>query len=197
MVKRQSKHQPTWSDVKAKLTGFDRLVLLGLVQDLYAASKENRTFLHSRFGLGQDVLEPYRQTIERWLWPDVLRNQGTSVTKAKQAIADYKKAVDDPAGLADLMAFYCEQAAGFCADIANDDEGYFAALVRMFEQALTIAGTLPANEKDALIARLDRVRSISQEFGYGVGDDLNYFFAKYSKSKGRPSGRGRLVLSDL
>jgi hypothetical protein len=184
MVRRQSKSRPTWTDVKAKLASFDRLGLLGLVQDLYAANKDNQTFLHARFGLGEDALEPYRQTIDRWLWPDVLRNQNTSVTKAKQAIASYKKAVGDSAGVADLMVFYCEQAAGFCADIVYRDEHYFNALVRMFEQALTIACTLPASNRDALIARLDQVRSISQEFGYGVGDDMDSLAGKYTKRKG-------------
>src|SRR6266699_2809411 len=89
------------------------------------AHKDNQVFLHSRFGLGGDVLEPYKKIIERWLWPDVLRKQDTSVSQAKQAIADYKKAVGDPEGVAELMVFYCEQAAGFCDDICSDDEGYF------------------------------------------------------------------------
>jgi hypothetical protein len=93
---------PTWTVVQAKLATFDRAELLGLVRDLYAADKENRTFLHARFGLGEDVLEPYKQRIERWLWPDVIRNQNTSVTKAKQAFASYKKAVSEPAGLAEF-----------------------------------------------------------------------------------------------
>ena len=57
-------------------------------------------------------------------------------SQAKQAISDYKKAVGDPEGVAELMVFYYEQAAGFCSDICSDDEGYFNALVRMFEQAL-------------------------------------------------------------
>ena len=134
MVKRQSKSKPTWTDVKAKLASFDRLGLLGLVQDLYAANRDNQAFLHARFGLGADVLEPYKETIDRWLWPDVLRRQDTSVAKAKQAITDYKKAVGDPAGLAELMVFYCETAAGFCDDIANDDDAYFGALVRMLSR---------------------------------------------------------------
>jgi hypothetical protein len=60
----------------------------------------------------------------------VLRKQNTSVSRAKQAISDYKKAVGQPEGLAELMVFYCEQAAGFCSDTGNDDEGYFDALVR-------------------------------------------------------------------
>lgn len=45
---------PTWSDVKARLAEYDRTTLLGLVQSLYAASKDNQTFLHAPFGLGGD-----------------------------------------------------------------------------------------------------------------------------------------------
>lgn len=64
------KTKPSWSDIKTRLADFDRAGLLGLVQDIYAASKENQNFLHARFGVG-DVLGPYKATIERWLWPDV------------------------------------------------------------------------------------------------------------------------------
>lgn len=74
---------PSWSDVKNKLADFDSPGLIGLVQDLYAASKGNQAFLHARFGLGDDVLKPYKLTIDRWLWPDVFKNQDTSVAKAK------------------------------------------------------------------------------------------------------------------
>ena len=112
MGKRQPKSLPTWTDVKAKLADFDRAALLDLIHNLYAAHKENQLFLHARFGLEKDVLEPYKEIIDRWLWPDVLRNQDTSVARAKQAISDYKKAVGDPAGLAELMVFYCERPPG-------------------------------------------------------------------------------------
>lgn len=180
MVRPRSKPQSTWTDVKAKLAGFDRAGLLGLIHDLYAAHEDNRTFLHTRFGLSEDVLEPYKQVLDRWLWPDVLRNQNTSVAKAKQAISAYRKAVGEPLGLAELMVFYCERAAGFCSDLGNDDESYLTALVRLFEQALTAAGTLSDKDRDALIARLDRVRAISHSFGYGVGDDMDFLVAKYT-----------------
>ena len=127
------------------------------------------------------MLEPYKKIIDRWLWPDVLRNQDTSVSQAKQAISDYKKAVGDPEGLAELMVFYCEQAAGFCDDIYNDDEGFFDALVRMFEQALKLASALPTTARDGLLTRLDRVRGIGHKFGYGVGDDMDLLLAKYTR----------------
>jgi hypothetical protein len=171
-----------WTDVKEKLASFDRAGLLGLVQHLYAANKENQAFLHARFDLGADVLKPYKETLDRWLWPDVLRNQDTSVAKAKRAISNYRKAVGEPAGLAELMVFYCERAVGFCSDVGYQDEGYFNALVRMFEQALTVTNQLPAGHRSALIARLDRIRAVGHNFGYGVGDDMDSLLANYVKA---------------
>jgi hypothetical protein len=129
-------------------------------------------------GLSEELLKPYKQRIDRWLWPDVIRNQDPSVAKAKQAISNYRKAIGEPNGLAELMVFYCEQAAGFCNDVGYQEESYFSALVRMFEQALTIANGLPANIRDTLLVRLDRVRNISHRFGYGVGDDMDSILAR-------------------
>lgn len=168
-----------WSNVKVSLADFDQDGLLGLVRDLYASSHANQAFLHARLGLGGDVLEPYKATISRWLWPDVFKNQDTSVAKAKKAIADYRQAVGQPEGLAELMVFYCQQAAGFYADVGMDDEGHFDALVRMFGQALTATLKLPAEQRDALLSRLDEVRRISHDFGYGVGDEMDDLLAAH------------------
>ena len=130
---------------------------------------------------GRGRVGALQETIDRWLWPDPFRNQDTSVSKAKQAISQYKKAVGDPAGLTELLVFYCEQAAGYCQDIGYQEEGFFDALVRMFEQALQSAKTLPADGRDSLIVRLNRVREIGHAFGYGVGDDMDYLWTKYAK----------------
>lgn len=48
----KDKSAATWSNVKAKLGDFDRAGLLGLVQDLYTASKDNQNFLHAPFRAG-------------------------------------------------------------------------------------------------------------------------------------------------
>lgn len=167
------KSAPSWSDVKAKVADLDRAGLMGLVQDLYAASKVNQTFLHARFTLGGDVLKPYKASIDRWLWPDVFKNQDTSVAKAKKAIADYRKAIGQPEGLAELAVFFCEQAAGFSSDVGLQDEGYLDALVRMFEQALRAIGTLQQERRFALLDRLDAVRRLGHNVGYGVGEDMD------------------------
>ena len=183
MAKPTPKSQPTWTDVKERLADFDRTALLGLIQSLYSAHKDNQTFLHSRFGLGEDVLEPYKKIIDRWLWPDVLRNQDTSVSQAKRAISDYKKAVGDPEGLAELMVFYCERSAGFSSDIASDDEGYFNALVRMFEQSLKTVNALSVERRDDFLTRLDGVRVTSHRIGFGVEDDMDFLMSKFKPKR--------------
>jgi hypothetical protein len=179
MAAKPKKVAPSWSDVKARLAEFDRAGLLGLVQDLYAASKDNQAFLHTRFGLGDDVLDPYKATIDRWLWPDVYRNQNFSVSKAKKAISDYKKASAHSEGLAELMVFFCERGAGFCREFGVDDEAFMVALVRMFEQALKQVAALAEEQRDAMLDRLDRVSVVSDALGYGVADDMEAMLAEY------------------
>jgi hypothetical protein len=174
------KNTPSWSDVKTKLVDFDRAGLLGLLQDLYATNKDNQAFLHARLSLGDDVLKPYKLIIDLWLWPDLSRNQDTSVAQAKKPIADYRRAIGQTEGLAELMVFYCERAAGFSMDVGLQDEGYFDSLVRMFEQALKVVVSLPKTQRDLMWDRLDEVRNICHNFGYGVGDDMDGLLAEYA-----------------
>jgi hypothetical protein len=173
------KKSPTWSDVKAKLAEFGRTSLLGLVKDLYGASKDNQAFLHARFGLGANVLKPYKTKIDRWRSPDVLKNQNVSISKAKNVITDYQNAIGRPEGLAELMVFYCERASDFSNAFGFADEAYFNSLVKMFQRALKISSTLQSDQRDALLDRLDAVRSISHNFGYGVGDEMDILLAEH------------------
>jgi hypothetical protein len=87
------KKTPSWVDVKARLADIDRAGLIGLVQDLYAASKDNQAFLHTWFAL-------------------------------KYVLA------------------------------------------------------LPAAQQPAFIARLDRVRRLGQDLGWGVGEDFDIFWSE-------------------
>jgi hypothetical protein len=176
-AKKLTKTTPSWSDVKTKLVDFDRAGLLGLVQDLYAASKDNKAFLHARFGLGDDPLEPYKNVITQWINPPDYRKP-QSVAKAKKAISDYKKAQGQPEGLAELTVFYCEEVFDFLAGCGMDDEGFYVALVRMFEQALKYVLALPTAQQATFLARLDRVRQLGQNVGWGVGNNFDYFWSE-------------------
>jgi hypothetical protein len=173
MKAKRKKTAPTWNDVKARLAEFERSGLLGLVQDLYAASKDNQNFLHARFGLGSDILKPYQAVIDRWLYPDMYKNFDTSVAKAKRAVADYTKAIGQPEGMAELMVFYCERAASFCDKYGVQDESYHSAMARMFDRAAKVVMQLAPADRDALRDRLYAVLPVYINFGLDVIDDLD------------------------
>jgi hypothetical protein len=172
-VVRSKNTSPTWSDVKTALMGFDRAGLRGLVQDLYIASKDNRAFLHARLGLGQDQLQPFKASISKWISPDLMKGQPVSVSKAKKAIADYKKAIGRPDGIAELSIFYCEEAFGFLESCSMENEGYFAALIRMYERSLEIVSSLPPAERMTYLERLDKLRSRGRNIGWAVEEEFN------------------------
>jgi hypothetical protein len=91
-----------------------------------------------------------------------------SVSKAKKPITDYKKASGLPEGVAELTVYYCEQAIGFSNGVGLDDEGYYDALVRMFEQALKTVIALPETRRESFLDRLQDVRASGQGMGWGV-----------------------------
>jgi hypothetical protein len=140
---------------------------------LYSSSRENQAFLHARLGLGADVLGPYKKTIARWMWPDISRGQDTSVSKAKKAIADYKKAVGRPEDLAELMTYYCEQDTGFGSDVGFDDEGFFVSVLGMLEAALKLIITLDPVPRERFLRRLGAVSSTSRNYSYGMIDEID------------------------
>ena len=172
-VVRSKNASPTWSDVKTALLAFDRAGLQGLVQDLYTASKGNHAFLHARLGLGHDQLQPFKASISRWISPDLIKGQPISVSKAKKAIADYKKAIGRPDGMAELAIFYCEEAFGFLESCSIEDERYFAALIRMYERSLEFVLSLPPAERPTYLQRLDKLRSSTDDIGWAVEEELN------------------------
>jgi hypothetical protein len=153
-VVRSKNAPPSWSDVRAALLDFDRAGLLGLVQDLYTASRDNQAFLHARLGLGHGQLQPFKASISRWICPDLMKGQPISVSKAKKAIADYKKAIGRPDGMAELSIFYCEEAFGFLESCSIEDESYFAALIRMYGRSLEIVSSLPSAERTTYLESL-------------------------------------------
>ena len=164
---------PTWADVRAILLTFDRAGLQGLVQDLYAASRDNQAFLHARFGLGPDQLGSYKATISRWINPDLMKNQTVSIAKAKKAIADYNKAMGRPEDLAELSTFFCEEAFNFVEACSFGDKRYFIALIEMYDRSVNCVLNLPPAERRAYIERLDKLRLRSKRIGWGVDDALN------------------------
>ena len=167
--KRTTRTKPGWSDVKAQLASFNRAELLALVQSLSAASRENQAFLHARLDLGNNPIAPYKETISRWVHPDVYKGQDYSITKAKKAISDYRKAIGLSEGMAELTVHFCEEAIAFANAYGLDDGTFYDALVRMFKQAVTYALALSEADQEPFLERLGKVMAVGQDMGWGVG----------------------------
>ena len=102
-----------------------------------------------------------------------MKNQPISVSKAKKAIADYKKAIGRPEGMVELSIFYCEEAFGFLESCGLEDESYFAALIRMYGRSLELVSNLPPAERATYLERLDKLRARGRQIGWGVEEELN------------------------
>ena len=142
-------------------------------------------FVYARLGLGHDQLRPFKAGISRSISPDTMKRQPISVSKAKKAIADYKKAIGHPNGMAELSIFYCEEAFGFLESCSMEDESYFAALIRMYGRSLEIVSSLPLAGRTTYLERLDKLRSRGRNVGWGVEEELNslWYAADLDESK--------------
>lgn len=74
--------------------------------------------------------------------------------------------------------FYCEQVFAFLAGCGMEEDAFYDALVRMFEQALKYVLALPTAQRADFLTRLDRVRQLGQNVGWGVGDDFDRFWSE-------------------
>jgi hypothetical protein len=82
-------------------------------------------------------------------------------------------AIGQPAGLAELSTFYCEEALSFVESCAFEDERYFVALIRMYDRAVQCVLDLPAVERLTFAERLGRLRSRARPFGWSVYDEFS------------------------
>lgn len=162
----------SWIDVKQQLLDKEHKELVNIIKLLYQADKGNQTFLYTHLALDKHYLEPYKEKIERHVFPDILAREDYSVVKAKKAISDYKKALGKPADIAELEVFYCECAGDFLESICLEDENFFLALERMFERAVKSVLALPPKQQKKYGARLNHVYRLSDNWGWGVQDEL-------------------------
>ena len=105
--------------------------------------------------------------------PRSQKGQPVSVSKAKKAVTDYRKAIGRPEGLAELSIFFCEEAFSFAESCSFQIESYFVVLLRMYGQSVKLIGNLPLAERRPYLERLNKLRSRSKHVGYGVQDELN------------------------
>ena len=128
----------TWSTVKAAASELIQKEQLSLVEELYRLSKSNQSFLHARFTDRDAAMEECKKIVSECLYPDVQRDRPLQVAKARKAVADFCKAVADPAAHADLMVFFLEQGNAFTLEYGDIDAGFYSALVTMAQGSLEV-----------------------------------------------------------
>ncbi len=157
----------SWMDIRSVLTKGSHKDLLNLVGDLYALRKENQDFLHARFIGGGNTLAPYKKSIEQYISPAEPWKHPVRLSLARKAISDYRKAVGDPEGLAELMLFYAECGVNFTLEFGDIDEPYYNSVERVFSDGLKTLQRCAPSVIGKLLPRF--VNAVQSTNGMGWG----------------------------
>jgi len=169
--------KPTWSTVKAAASELNQKELLSLVGELYRLSKGNQAFLHARFADRDAAMEDCKKVVAECLYPDVQHDRPLQVAKAKKVVADFCKAVADPAAHAELMLFFVEQGNAFTLEYGDIDAGFYSALVAMARRTVEVIVNFPDDLQEPYRDRLAEVVRSSSGIGWGYHDDLKEIYA--------------------
>ena len=146
--------------------------MLDLVRDFYRLSPENNDFLHTRFSTNEDSLPRYKKIIQDAIHPYLEDNEPLEIEKANDAINRYSKAVDNPIGEAELRIFYVECGNNFTLSYGDIDEGFYDALLDMYEYAIETVLETPKEELSGLRIGPPVVMDSASHIGWGYGDGL-------------------------
>ena len=174
-----SNKKPTWKIVKAILIEKEKSELLKLIADLYSSNAENKSFIHSRYSVGGQTLEPYRSIISESLYPDVYKNKPIRLSKGKKAISDYFKATKNKVGQLELMVHYLETGNQFTVEFGDIDEQFYSSLESMFERILTVLRKQSNEVQEKYFSRIEDVVSSARNIGWGYYDCISDLFGEY------------------
>ncbi len=167
--------KPTWSQIKARIKHWDKAQLMGLIQDLFKHSQDNRDFLAARLlrdSIGDQVLEPYLNRIEGAFydkrgWPA----KRLDLKDARSAIREYQRATSDPAGTLELMLAHVETGTQFTREFGDINEAFYDSLCTTLHE---IKKLLDSEEGRSLYeqvqTRLAELAKQADGIGWGYGD---------------------------
>ena len=164
--------KPTWSSFKAQLSGLSSRDMISLIGELYQISKQNKSFLHARFGDPGSAIEDVKQIIADCLYPDVLKDKPVQIARAKKAVSDFCKASSDPAAQVDIMVYFVEQGNTFTLDYGDMDERFYGAMTLMYRHAARQICKWPADAQQPYRERLAAIVSTTAGLGWGYHDEL-------------------------
>ncbi|MCF6766646.1 hypothetical protein L3V82_12785 [Thiotrichales bacterium 19S3-7] len=160
--------------IKKSLNNKMKEELINIVLDLYSISKENKDFLGVKLLQSSDALESYREEIKTYLAPDRPWDNEISISKAKKAISNFRKASNNPIGLIDLMVYYVECGTEFLCEYGDMYEQYYMSLESVFENVLKKLKVYEVDQIADFIARLEKVVRKAYDMGWGYYDNISY-----------------------
>jgi hypothetical protein len=96
---------------------------------------------------------------------------------AKKIVADFCKAVADPAAHAELMLFFLEQGNAFTLEYGGTNAGLYSVLVAMAGRAVGAIVSFRDESQEPLRQQLAEVVRSSSGFGWGDHVDLKVIYA--------------------
>lgn len=169
-----------WSDIKPILQGFDKPVLLKVIQDLHKLNNDNKIFLASRL-LEVDydeLVKPYRKQIRSVFNPS-RGFPSLRLSVARKALNDFKKACADPVAVADLMIFYVEQGVICTNNYGDIHESFYNSLESVYGSAIkSIIGTGDSEVVEQFRPRMYAIVRKTSGIGWGFHDELSYLYGK-------------------
>ena len=156
------------------MSGFSRVQLVGLVQDLYRADSKNQDFLHARFLVsdGGTDLSPYKKQIKAAINLS-RRDAPIKYRDTQRAISDYNKARGQLGVTLELMFYYVKCCNDVTLGFGDMDETFYNSMGSMFD---SIVKKLSVQADPKLTATwLDRLEKEYQrvaDTGWGYGDEL-------------------------
>ena len=176
MSKKNKQKKSSWIDVKKIVSRYEKKQLIDLIGDLYRFSTDNKDFFHTRFSIGDDLLKPYKHIIQNAIHPCLEEHEVLDIDRADDAITSYSKAIDNPAGEAELMIFYVECGNNFTLDYGDIDDEFYDSLISMYKNAIDTILEMHKCEQEPIKRRLSEVLTSSSGIGWGYPEELSKLF---------------------
>lgn len=179
-----AKTKYSWKDLKPVIAEFPAKDLLGLVQDLYRFSADNRDFLHTRFlsrgRPNQEDLKPYKRRIRLALCPDDPWKHAVKLSAGRKVIRDFKKAHGDPGATLELMLHYVRCGNDFTRQFGDVDTSFYQSMMSMFGDIVTTLNQQrdPALVREFVPKMTAEIKRAEGAVGWGYADALRDWIAE-------------------
>jgi hypothetical protein len=179
---------PIWSQIKSRLLSLEKQDLVNVIRDLYQLNTDNKVFLTTHLGFGdpETFMAPYKRTIQRVFNPE-RGFPSLTLSAARKALNDFKKASANQKAIADMMIYYVEQGVACTLNYGDIDAAFYSSLEGVFEDAIDLIKKMDSDELvEEFRPRLKRLVSSTSGIGWGFHDFLSdIYHSEYPPERSR------------